>query len=85
MIDHIPKSLLATFGFVRCPETAKIKQKMVYSSSKDYLKNALVGIGKNVQANDHGDIMWPEILDMLIKSESATWSRNILSDSTVQT
>ena len=44
---------------------------MVYSSSKDYLKNALVGVGKHIQANDHGDIQWDVILDTLLKAESA--------------
>lgn len=36
-----------------CPETAKIKQKMLYSSSYDALKKALVGIYKYVQACDY--------------------------------
>jgi len=33
-----------------CPEAAKIKQKMLYSSSYEALKRALVGIYKYVQA-----------------------------------
>mgnify|MGYP003595554735 CR=1 FL=1 len=36
-----------------CPESAKIKQKMLYSSSYDALKKALVGIYKYVQACDY--------------------------------
>lgn len=36
----------------RCPESAKIKQKMLYSSSYDALKKALVGVYKYVQACD---------------------------------
>jgi len=35
-----------------CPESAKIKQKMLYSSSYDALKKALVGVYKYVQACD---------------------------------
>jgi cofilin len=33
-----------------CPESAKVKQKMLYSSSYEALKRALVGIYKYVQA-----------------------------------
>jgi len=35
-----------------CPDTAKIKKKMLYSSSFDALKRALVGVAKYVQATD---------------------------------
>jgi len=35
-----------------CPESSKIKQKMLYSSSYDALKKALVGVYKYVQACD---------------------------------
>jgi len=38
-----------------CPENAKIKHKMVYSSSKDTLKSKLIGI-LDVQANDASDL-----------------------------
>ena len=56
----------------RGPDSAKIKQKMVYSSSKDYIKNALVGISKFIQANDQGDLAWEEIFDTLVKGEAAS-------------
>ncbi|XP_029828366.1 cofilin/actin-depolymerizing factor homolog isoform X2 [Ixodes scapularis] len=36
----------------RCPESSKIKMKMLYSSSYDALKKALVGIYRYVQACD---------------------------------
>ena len=42
-----------------------IKQRMVYTSSTDYLKRALVGIGKGVQANDLDDLAWESILEKL--------------------
>lgn len=35
-----------------CPESAKIKMKMLYSSSFDALKKSLVGIAKYIQATD---------------------------------
>jgi cofilin len=52
--------------FMWSPENSKIKQKMVYASSKDALKKALgEGIAKEIQANDHGDLMWSAVLDKL--------------------
>ena len=58
---------------VRCrsPENATTKQKMVYTSSKDALKRALVGVGKEVQANDHGDLEWSSVLEILLRTEVA--------------
>jgi hypothetical protein len=54
--------------FMWSPEGAKIKQKMVYASSKDALKKTLgEGIAKEVQANDHGDLAWKNVLEILTK------------------
>jgi len=44
-----------------CPENAKIKNKMVYSSSKDTLKQKLIGI-LDVQANDASDLALDNIV-----------------------
>ena len=41
---------------IRAPDSARIKQKMVYSSSKDALRKALVGVQVDIQANDISDI-----------------------------
>merc|ERR1712046_139966 len=35
-----------------CPDSAKIKKKMLYSSSFDALKKSLVGVHKYIQATD---------------------------------
>merc|ERR1712007_312637 len=35
-----------------CPDTARIKKKMLYSSSFDALKKCLVGVQKYIQATD---------------------------------
>nr|QBH73066.1 hypothetical protein [Xibalbanus tulumensis] len=35
-----------------CPDNAKVKKKMLYSSSFDALKKALVGVHKCIQATD---------------------------------
>lgn len=57
--------------FLWSPENAAIKQKMIYTSSKDTLKRALVGIGKDVQACDYGDLAWSNILEILLRTETA--------------
>ena len=57
--------------YCRSPENAAIKQKMIYTSSKDILKRALVGIGKDVQACDYGDLAWSNILEILLRTETA--------------
>merc|ERR1711872_1006324 len=38
-----------------CPDSAKIKKKMLYSSSFDALKKCLVGIQKYIQATDESE------------------------------
>lgn len=56
--------------FMWSPDGAKIKQKMVYSSSKDALKRALgEGIGKEVQANDHGDLDWSNVKEIISRTD----------------
>ena len=40
------------FLMLWCPDTAKIKKKMLYSSSFDALKKSLVGVQKYIQATD---------------------------------
>ncbi|KAK6623631.1 hypothetical protein RUM43_009483 [Polyplax serrata] len=35
-----------------CPDTAKVKKKMLYSSSFDALKKSLIGVQKYIQATD---------------------------------
>ena len=65
-------------GFYHCdcrsPECAKIKQKMVYTSSKDAIKKSLQGIAKEVQACDQDDLQWDNVLEVLLRSEVACWA-----------
>ena len=35
-----------------CPDDSKVKLKMMYSSSFDALKKALVGVGKYIQVKE---------------------------------
>lgn len=57
--------------FLWSPECATVKQKMLYTSSKDALKKTLVGVGKEFQACDYGDLEWSEILSTLLRMEVA--------------
>lgn len=57
--------------FLWSPDDATVKQKMLYTSSKDALKKSLRGIGKEVQANDHGDLAWSSVMEILLRTEVA--------------
>lgn len=48
-----------------CPDTAKIKKKMLYSSSFDALKSALDGIGKYIQATDMAEASYEIVLEKI--------------------
>jgi len=52
-----------------CPESSKIKQKMLYSSSYDALKKALVGVYKYVQACDFEEASQEAIEDAFRKGK----------------
>lgn len=53
--------------FLWSPESATVKQKMLYTSSKNAIRKSLVGIGKEVQACDYGDLAWSNVLEVLLK------------------
>ena len=53
--------------FVRCDDNAKVKEKMIYASSKDELKKRLVGIATEVQANDKSGFDMKEVVDRVVK------------------
>lgn len=46
------------------PEDAKLKQKMVYTSSKDAIKKKVEGIAKEIQATDNDEISWEHVLEV---------------------
>ncbi|OQV15573.1 putative Cofilin/actin-depolymerizing factor-like protein [Hypsibius exemplaris] len=54
-----------------CPDTAKIKKKMLYSSSFDALKKALVGIAKYVQATDESEASKEAVEEKLRSTDRA--------------
>lgn len=50
-----------------CPDSSKIKLKMIYASSKDSLTKPLNGIAKVIQANDADDIDEKEVQAQLAR------------------
>merc|ERR1711988_1306590 len=61
--DGRPQNKL-TFVFWS-PDTCGVKDKMIYSSTKDTLKKKFVGIMKEVQANDSTDLEWKQIVELM--------------------
>jgi len=49
------------------PDDAAIKARMVYASSKESLKNSLVGIGMEIQANEPDELEESEIVRIASK------------------
>ncbi|KAK8721258.1 hypothetical protein OTU49_012861 [Cherax quadricarinatus] len=52
-----------------CPDTARIKTKMLYSTSFNYLKEALEGIGKCIQATDMSEASYESVLEKCSSSD----------------
>jgi len=50
---------------VWCPDTAKIKAKMVYAASKDALRKKLVGVASEIQATDAEELEYDELVKKL--------------------
>ncbi|EFL37347.1 cofilin [Streptomyces griseoflavus Tu4000] len=45
------------------PDSAKMKQKMAYASSKDILRRALTGIAVEIQGTDFSEVAHENVLD----------------------
>ncbi|CAL1712470.1 unnamed protein product [Somion occarium] len=45
------------------PDDAKIKQKMLFASSKDALRRSLVGISTEIQGTDYSEVAYESVLD----------------------
>ena len=50
-----------TYG--RAPDTARIKQKMVYAASKEAIRRKLVGVGSEIQGTDLTEIAYETVLE----------------------
>ncbi|RUS34038.1 hypothetical protein BC938DRAFT_482708 [Jimgerdemannia flammicorona] len=55
---------------LRTPDTAKIRQKMVYASSKDALRKTLVGISTEIQGTDFDEVEYDTILEKVSRSSA---------------
>lgn len=53
--------------FTWSPDTASVKDKMVYASSKDALRRALNGISADVQGTDFSEVSWETVYDKVSK------------------
>jgi len=52
---------------VWCPESSKIKPKMLYTSTKDSLKKKLVGLAVEIQATDSSEISREAVMEKVDK------------------
>ncbi|KAJ2901187.1 cofilin [Coemansia aciculifera] len=50
------------------PETAKIKNKMIYASSKDSLRKTLVGVAQDIQATDFEEASHDAALEKVLRN-----------------
>jgi len=48
-----------------CPDDSNVKKKMVYASSKDNIKRKLVGVAKELQANDPSEVDEEEVKKLM--------------------
>ncbi|CAO1623780.1 unnamed protein product [Jaminaea pallidilutea] len=54
--------------FTWSPDDSKIKQKMVFASSKDALRRALVGISSEIQGTDASEVDYQSVLEKVSRS-----------------
>lgn len=52
----------------RSPDDSKVKQKMLYASSKDALRKALVGIATEIQGTDFSEVSYETVLEKVSRS-----------------
>jgi len=55
------RTKIAFITYINQDDTA-VRSRMIYSSSRETLKNALNGIAMNWQANDPGELEWADLL-----------------------
>jgi hypothetical protein len=59
LITHHPDHI----AHLRSPDTAKIKQKMIYAASKDGLRKKLDGVYTEIQCTDLAEVSHETVLD----------------------
>lgn len=50
------------------PDTAPVRSKMVYASSKDALRRALNGVSTDIQGTDFSEVAYDTVLEKVLKS-----------------
>ncbi|WFD22664.1 cofilin [Malassezia equina] len=50
------------------PDDSKVKQKMLYASSKEALRKALVGIATEIQGTDFSEVSYETVLEKVSRS-----------------
>lgn len=50
--------LMKEWWRTRSPDDAKIKQKMLFASSKEALRRSLVGVATEIQATDYSEVAY---------------------------
>ncbi|ORX76955.1 putative COF1-cofilin [Basidiobolus meristosporus CBS 931.73] len=50
------------------PDNSKVKQKMVFASSKDALRKRLVGIAAEIQGTDYDEVSFETVLEKVSRS-----------------
>jgi cofilin len=54
--------------FTWSPDESKVKQKMLYASSKEALRKALVGIATEIQGTDLSEVSYEAVLEKVMRS-----------------
>jgi len=54
--------------FIWSPDTAPVKAKMIYASSKDAIRRALNGVSTEVQGTDFSEIAYETVLEKVSRS-----------------
>jgi cofilin len=57
--------MLPLFDYRRSPDSAKVKSKMLYASSKDGLRKSLNGIAAEIQGTDYDEVAHETVLDRI--------------------
>ena len=52
------------------PDSAKIKHKMLYASSKDAIRKALVGLAVEIQGTDHSEVAYDAVLEKVTRTSN---------------
>ncbi|KAF8073886.1 actin depolymerizing factor [Lyophyllum atratum] len=63
VLGHLFVAPVVLITMIRSPDDAKIKQKMLFASSKDALRRSLVGIATEIQGTDFSEVAYESVLD----------------------